>query len=172
MKKPIIFLIGAVMLTGFQLSGQGLGSYGRWQLGGNVGFGFSDDFTNINIAPKIGYSVTRGITVGGGVSYNYFENKRYDFNENYFGMNVFVSVHPIQYISVFVQPEGQRRWGSDRWGRSESEFLPCVLIGGGLVIPTGPRGGMSVTFYYDVVQNEHSPYGDRVGYAVGYTLRL
>ncbi len=144
----------------------------RWQLGGNIGFGFNNDYTNINIAPKIGYALTRGLTVGGGMNYNYYENKRYDFTENYFGMHLFASVHPIRYISIFVQPEGQRRWGTDRWGSSETEFLPCVLVGGGIVIPTGARGGMSVMVYYDVVQDPHSPYGNRIGYSVGYTFRL
>lgn len=144
----------------------------RWRLGGNIGFGISDDFTNINIAPKIGYALTQALTVGGGMSYNYYENKRYDFSENYFGMHLYASVHPIQYISIFVQPEGQRRWGSDRWGRSESQFLPCLLVGGGIVIPTGYRSSMSVTVYYDVIQDDYSPYGNRIGYAIGYTFRL
>lgn len=144
----------------------------RWRLGGNIGFGFNDDFTNINIAPKIGYALTKGVTVGGGVSYNYYENKRYDFSENYFGMNLFASLHPVQYITIFIQPEGQRRWGKDQWGHSTSEFLPCFLVGGGVIIPTGGRSGMSITFYYDVIRNDHSPYGDHIGYSVGYTFML
>ena len=144
----------------------------RWRLGGNIGFGFDNDFTNINIAPKIGYALTQKLTVGGGVSYNYYENKRYDFSDNYFGMNLYASLQPIQYITIFIQPEGQRRWSKNRWGYSESEFLPCLLVGGGVIIPTGGRSGMSITLYYDVLRNDHSPYGDNIGYSVGYTFTL
>lgn len=144
----------------------------RWRFGGSIGFNTNDRYTHVNIAPQIGYAITNGITVGGGVSYTYYDNKKYDYTENYFGMHLYARAYPIRYITLYAQPELQRRWGKDRQGKSESELIGCFLLGGGFVIPTGPNGGMSITFYYDVIQDNHSPYGNHIGYSIGYTIRL
>lgn len=141
---------------------------GRWHIGGNMGMGFGD-YTNISIAPQIGYSWNKYFTLGGGISYNYYEHKRADYSLNYLGMHLYGRAYPIDYITLYAQPELQRRWGRVRDQKTSEELFGCLLLGAGVVIPAGNRGGMIVTFYYDVIQNPYSPYGNRIGYSVGYS---
>jgi hypothetical protein len=39
--------------------------------------------------------------------------------------------------------------------------VPSLLLGGGLVIPSGGRGSMMISVQYDVIQNARSPYGSQ-----------
>ncbi len=170
--EPGPYLASSTPIYTSSVSTQTVPAVSRWRVGGNIGFGFGSDITNINIAPQIGYAFSDWVTVGGGMSYNYYDDSRYGYTDNYFGMNVFANIYPIQYMSILIQPEGLRRWGKDAWGRSESQFVPCLLVGAGVVIPTGYRGGMNIMFYYDVVQDDYSPYSDRIGCSIGYTFTL
>ncbi len=141
-------------------------SWDRVVLGGSLGMGFGD-FTNINISPQIGYMVNRYVTLGGGFSYNYYEQKNTDYTRNYLGANLYARAYPVQYLTLYAQPEVQRSWGKN----NVEDVFACLLLGAGTVIPMG-NGGVTITFYYDVLQHSGSPYGNKIGYAVGYMFRL
>ncbi len=142
----------------------------RIVLGGTVGMGFGN-YTNINVSPQIGYMVTDYLTLGGGVSYNYYGEKDYDYSRNYLGANLYARAYPIQYLTLYVQPEVQRSWGKSGGVKDAEDVFACLLLGAGVVLPTG-NGGVTLTFYYDVLQHHSSPYGNKIGYSVGYIFRL
>lgn len=144
---------------------------GTWELGGNLGMSFGD-YTNINISPQIGYRFNQYFSLGGGVSYNYYDDKDYDYKLNYMGMNIYTRFYPIRYIVLSVQPEFHRRWGSVHGKDTKNEFFSSLLIGAGAILPVSPRSGLMINFYYDVSQNKYSPYGDNIGYSIGYTYNF
>ena len=129
------------------------------------------EYTNINIAPQVGYSWNKYFTLGGGISYNYYEDTRYDQKINYAGLHIYGRAYPIDYLTVYVQPELHRRWGSIRGYPSEDNVFACLLLGAGAVIPM-PKGNVTITFYYDVLQNRYTPHGNKIGYSVGYNFRF
>ncbi len=145
-------------------------SSGRIVLGGSLGMSFGD-YTNINVSPQIGYMVSNYLTLGGGVSYNYYGQKNADYTRNYLGANLYARAYPIQYITLFAQPEVQRSWGKSGGVNDAEDVFACLLLGAGLVIPTG-NNAVTISFYYDVLQHRSSPYGNKIGYSVGYTFRL
>jgi hypothetical protein len=53
----------------------------------------------------------------------------------------------------------------------DAVIVPSVLIGGGIVIPSG-RGSVIMSVSYDVLQDKNSPYGNRAIYNVGYNIGL
>ncbi|MDL2319872.1 hypothetical protein LJC45_01930 [Alistipes sp. OttesenSCG-928-B03] len=144
----------------------------RWEVGGSLGVSFADSEWGINVAPQIGYRITDWFTFGGGMRYNYYEGRgRYDYNLSYFGMNLYARAYPIRYIMLFVQPEVFRRWGQTYGYSDRSEVFMAMPVGAGVVIPAG-RGGVTISFYYDVLQNRYTPYGNRISMSVGYSFRL
>lgn len=144
---------------------------GQWSIGGGVGMSFGD-YTNISISPQVGYSWSKYFTLGGGVSYNYYDDKDWDYKQHYLGGNIFLRAYPVSFLTVFVQPEIQHCWTKvDRWPASEKyeDTFGCLLVGGGLVMPMGLRGRMIASVYYDLIQNRNSPYGKQLGYSLGYS---
>jgi len=135
--------------------------------GGSLGLSFGNYYTVINIAPQVGYQFNPYFAVGGGFSYNYFKYSSHfeNWSQNYFGMNLFGRVTPVKYVALQVQPEVHRMWASHL---PESRIVPCLLVGGGAIMPAGTRGGVSMMFYYDLIQNRYSPYHDQLVYSVGY----
>lgn len=144
---------------------------GGLELGGHFGMSFGD-YTNINISPQIGYRFNRYVSLGGGMNYNYYNDSDRNYHLNYLGLNLYARAYPTRYLMAYIQPEMQRRWGKVSGADTEDKLFGCLLVGGGAVIPVGPRSGMTVTVYYDLVQNDYSPYGDNIGYSVGYTFNF
>ena len=128
------------------------------------------DYTSIDVSPQIGYRWNEFFSAGGGVSYNYHHSSnRYDMN--YLGINVFGRVNPVRYIALQIQPELKGSWGKSYGKKIDFRYVPTMLVGGGGVIPTG-TGSISVMFYYDVIQDEYSPYGKNWVCSVGYSFNL
>ena len=138
--------------------------------GGALGLSFGSNYTAVNIAPQIGYQFNQYLAAGGGISYNYYSYSAYRSekqSQSYFGLNLYGRITPVSYIALQVQPEIYRMWASYL---SESRVVPCMLVGGGVIMPVGARGGISMMIYYDLIQDDYSPYHSQLVYSVGYVL--
>jgi len=152
-------------------------------LGGNFGLTFGD-YTFINISPQLGYRFNKYFAAGLGLNGQYVSFKNWDNSGMYkekqtiFGLNIFGRAYPIRNIMLQAQPELNYRFGKIIYEgppkqeyRSDAVIVPSLLMGGGLVLPSG-RGEMLITIFYDVLQNENSPYGKRPVYNFGYNIGL
>jgi hypothetical protein len=152
-------------------------------LGGNFGLTFGD-YTLINISPQLGYRFNRYVAAGLGLNGQYVSVKERAYTgdayskttQTVFGLNVFGRVYPIRNIMLQAQPEVNYLYGKQvYYGPPKQEYrldaviAPSLLVGGGLVLPSG-RGEMLITIFYDVLQNENSPYGRRPIYNFGYNI--
>lgn len=149
---------------------EGNESQGRMIFGGSFGMAFGSGYVSVNISPQVGYEFNRYFTAGGGIGYFYYkeDSRRNDFSQNYLGLNAFARFHPIRFISLEVQPEIYQMWGSSGGKSIDSKTVPCVLVGGGVNIPSGRNGAVTMMIHYDLVQNEWSPYGSQIFYSIGY----
>lgn len=150
----------------------------KLEIGGGVGLQFGD-YTVVSVSPQLGYRLSPYLTVGAGVSYTYYKDdipvfieptreQNYDYKASYFGMNLFGRFYPIQYIVLSVQPEASRMWLTidGPSGKVKSnEFVPSVLLGGGVRL-----GPVTAMIQYDIIQDDHSPYSDKIFYSIGYTF--
>jgi hypothetical protein len=150
----------------------------RLVFGGIIGASFGN-FTFVQVAPQVGYMFNQYLTAGGGINFIYSSQKysngdKYEYG--YAGLNLFARAFPLRFIVVSAQPELNYNWGKYRFAGGapdqtiEGKFVPSLLLGGGLVIPTGGRGGMMITMQYDVIQNERSPYGSNAFINIGFTF--
>jgi hypothetical protein len=147
----------------------------RLEYGGNFGLSFGNNATTVIIAPQVGYAFDPRFSAGIGVNYSYYRYSPDSYGNvslNYMGFDVYGRVKPFNPIVLQVQPEIYHMWGSS-YGSSISQIVPTLLVGGGLTVPLGNgRGGILMMLYYDLVQNQYSPYGNRLFYSVGYTVNL
>lgn len=143
---------------------------GKWSIGGAYGMAFGDQ-TTINIVPQVTYSQSTYFAIGGGLSYSYFyrsDNKEKE-KMNYFGLNIFARINPLRYLSFQVQPEVLQRWGKQNNRKVTTRTVPTLLAGGGFIIPAGP-GGIQLMFFYDLIQDKYTPYGNGLYIAAGYSF--
>ncbi len=152
--------------------------------GGNIGASFGD-FTFVRISPQVGYMFNRYFTAGAGVNFIYSSQKYYSgtgqevysYNYGYGGLNIFARAFPVRFIMVGVQPELNYNWGKVNYKDSripdetlQGEFVPSLLLSGGLMIPSGGRGGMMISVDYDVIQHSRSPYGPNAFVNIGFVF--
>ncbi len=170
MKKILLLFISLVWLTS-AINAQFNSS--KLTFGGGLGLQFGD-YTLINISPQVGYNITNFLNVGAGISYiHYSEKYDHDFykqKNNYLGLNIYSRIYPIPYIVLMVQPEINRMWRTienrtTHHKVKDDELIPVCLVGGGVRL-----GPITAMIQYDVVQNNNSPYGNRLFYSVGYTF--
>jgi hypothetical protein len=152
--------------------------------GGNFGLTFGD-YTLINLSPQLGYRFTNLFAAGIGLNGQYVSFKERYFNtgdpyrkvsQTVIGLNVFGRLYPIRNIMIQAQPEANYIFGKQLfYGPPKQEFkldaaiVPSLLMGGGLVLPSG-RGEMLITVFYDVLQDPASPYGRRPIFNFGYNV--
>ena len=150
----------------------------RLFVGGNFGLTFGN-YTLINVSPQIGYRFNRYFAAGTGLNFQYVSLKREDYNGDAYykssqgvtGLNIFGRVYPIQYFMLQVQPEMNYIFGKEKYFQTSyqneqeytlnAEIVPSLLLGGGLVLPSGGRGAFIASLFYDVLQRDSSPYGNR-----------
>lgn len=153
-------------------------------VGGNFGLTFGS-YTLINISPQVGYRFNNTLAAGLGINGQYISQKFYDGSGNdlyrtkygIVGLNIFGRVYPVDFLMLQVQPELNYSFGSltdyntNRTTKEDALIVPSLLLGGGLVMPSG-RGSIIVSIFFDALQKERSPYGNRPIYNVGYNFNL
>jgi hypothetical protein len=154
----------------------------RLFFGGNFGLTFGD-FTFVNVSPQVGYRFTPIFSAGTGLNFIYQSSKIYypgnqetKSQYGYAGLNIFGRVNPLKFIVLNVQPELNYVWGSTKYYPSgpeikqDGKFIPSLLLGGGVVIPSGGRGSMMAMLQYDVIQDPLSPYGSSMFFSFGFNF--
>jgi hypothetical protein len=156
----------------------------RLFFGGYLGASFGN-YTLVNVSPQVGYFLNKYFAVGAGINFIYSSYK-IEYNVSSYntkeelgvvGLNIFGRFYPIQYIMLQAQPELNYVWGKVKYYdgspeyKYDPEFVPSILLGGGVVIPTGGgRGGFTISVMYDVLQEDRSPYYKNAVWYFGYTF--
>ncbi|GAA4313529.1 hypothetical protein [Compostibacter hankyongensis] len=156
----------------------------RLFVGGNLGLSFGD-YTYVNISPMVGYRFNPVLAAGVNVNAQYNTVKYYAGNNmlvekdrySLVGLGIFGRVYPIQQLFLHVQPEMNFVFGKIRYYDPDSEEkyhdqVPSLLLGAGYAQPLGGNTAFTLMVLYDVLQREHSPYGNnpifRGGVNVGF----
>ena len=135
----------------------------KWYYGGTVGFSFWNDYTYIGIYPLVGYKVTPKFSIGGKIGYSYYNYHDTDLSTNNYGGSVFTRyrVIPQLYLHgefVYFSYEEQTYDLQTREYGTERNWVPFILLGGGLSQNIGQNVWAYVEILFDVLQDENSPY--------------
>jgi len=140
---------------------------------GTINFAITNNFATATISPQVGYALNDIFTIGSGINYNYRRQMNANTSMHYLGLNAFGRATPIRHVALQVQPEGHYMWGRNI---ARTRFIPSVLVGAGIVIPSG-IGTIHAMVFYDIVQYtrggvNYSPYGNEVVYSITYVLNF
>lgn len=145
----------------------------RLYYGGNFGMQFGT-VTLLDISPLVGVMITNRYSAGVGVTYQYFNDRRFFGNEfSSYGGRVFNRFNVLPNIFIHGEFESLNfenyNTQSERFERIWSNAL---FLGGGYFAPFGGgRGGANFTFLYNVLHdNLRSPYGEPYVIRVGFVL--
>jgi len=144
----------------------------RLYFGGNFGMQFGT-VTLIDFSPLVGVMITPKFSSGVGLTYQYFNDRRYIGGEtSSYGGRLFSRYNVLPNIFLHAEYESinfdNYNLISDKFERIWSNAL---FLGGGYFAPFGPRGGANFTFLYNVLHdNLRSPYGEPYVIRVGFVL--
>ena len=140
--------------------------------GGSVVFSFGD-VTTIGVYPMVAYKLKPKWSVGLEAGYEHVSYDNFDQSADNYGGSVFTRYRliPSMYLHAEYQMVNYELFTSAT--TSEREWVPFLLLGGGLSKMVGARSWAYVEVLVDVLQDNNSPYDDwdpfvSVGVGVGF----
>lgn len=147
----------------------------RLYTGGNVWAQFGS-ITNVEIAPILGYRITKEYSVGVGAKYNFYSIRPQSgpaFSTSIYGGSIFTRyvffkkiVAHAEFEALNVELLNTRNVGDRRW-------VPIGLVGGGY-----SNNGLQIMLLYDLIGDRNNPYfgtfgeDSRVYLRVGFLFNL
>lgn len=145
----------------------------RLYYGGNFGMQFGT-ITLIDVSPILGLMLTDRHSVGIGITYQYFNDRRFfGGSSSTYGGRVFTRYNVLPNIFLHGEYESINFNNYNAFTeRFERIWANALFLGGGYFIPFGGgRGGANVTFLYNVLHdNLRSPYGEPYVIRVGFVM--
>ncbi len=161
-------------------------------IGGGLNLGYSGDYANVGISPKVGYRVKPFLTVGVGLGYQFY--KIYDYTINgtqsvpqYFNIlypgiwakctvyNPFFISTDFEYDIIknsYYAPDYSSGYLQKGRKQSQTVTAACWLVGAGFKQPLGGRTTAIFEVMYDVLQADYSPYQKTLVYRAGIFVGL
>jgi hypothetical protein len=131
------------------------------------------DVTFVDISPRVHYLINKRFSAGVGATYNYFNNRIFRVSNSVYGGQIFATSQILE--NVMLQGEfemlNMNPWPNVERGLTNREWVPGLLLGGGLRQPMGSRGSVFVAVFYNVLWDANRslynrPYMVRVGFAL------
>ena len=149
-------------------------------VGGGFGAWFSQTFSFVEVSPMLGYMITPRLSGGVGITYqfvsrtyyNYTTNSDFTNNSHIYGGRLFGRAQLFGPLFAYTEFESISfevyNPGSNRFQR---EWVPGLMLGGGLMQPMGQKGGVAITVMYNVIYDSmRSPYVSPVIYRISFFI--
>ena len=142
----------------------------RVYYGGTVTLSFGST-TRIGVYPMIGYMLTPKLSGGVEVGYEYVTYNNQSTNN--YGGSVFARFHARRNLYAHAEYQTINYEIFTGFNTSHREWVPFLLLGGGVVKPLGKNMSAYAEVLFDVLQDDRSPYGNwepviNVGVGVGF----
>lgn len=160
-------------------------------IGGGINLGYSGDFANIGLSPKVGYKLNNFLAVGVGLGYQYYKapdllynNKQYYIRENIVYPSIWAKctvynpiyiAADIEYNVVMVQYHDFDYYQPNQplVLKNLTKGIPATLVGVGFKQPIGGRTSATFEVMYDLLQaDDYSPYQKTLVYRAGIFVGL
>jgi len=147
----------------------------RLTYGGNFGFNFGDVIM-IDMSPMIGYRTTEKWVNGIGMTYQYFEDRRFkpSFKTSILGGRAFSRY--MVYRNIFAHGEYELlkfNVFSKDLEQNPSDWFPSLFVGAGIFQPLGKKStsGFVVTLMYNLTYNpKNSLYLSPIQFRIGFMI--
>lgn len=140
----------------------------KFHPGGNIGASFSDPVF-VNVSPLLGYQATDKFQLGLGATYLYQNPNTSPPRHNY-GGRAYAKYQVYKPIFLWAEMEGLNVEETFPDGSSTRAWQYAPLLGGGLQISLGGKGGIYFQVLYQVNHNNDSwrtsPWETRIGFSL------
>ncbi|HEX6792181.1 MAG TPA: hypothetical protein VF247_12790 [Candidatus Krumholzibacteria bacterium] len=132
----------------------------RIYFGGSVVFNMGGDVSTIGVYPMIGYKIRPKWSVGLEAGYEHVTFDDFDQSADNYGGSLFTRYRliPRMYLHAEYQMINYEVFTSPV--ASDRDWVPFLLLGGGLSTMVAPRTWAYVEVLFDVLQDNGSPYDD------------
>lgn len=127
--------------------------------GGGFGLQFGT-VTQVEVSPIIGYRLTKRLQTGIGLSYSYYNDKRYTpaFNFSTYSGSVFTRFFILDNVFAHAEIEAMNTEVFNQNYDLERRWIDNYYLGGGFYQRFGPRSGVAITILYNLnYQNGITP---------------
>lgn len=133
--------------------------------GGGLGLAFGT-ITNVNVSPTVGYKLTEKVVMGFGVSYQYYNDKRYNppYTYNIYGGNVFSRYYFMKQAFVHGEYEylSYKTNFFSALGFMERIESHNYLVGGGYRTQLAKKVWANLIVLYNLNETPYTPYSNPV----------
>lgn len=153
----------------------------RVYFGGNFSANLGTRFTFIDVSPLAGYMINDDFSVGLGATYLYLSREfqtfqlgnRFKVTNSVYGGRAFMrhTVRDNFFAHAEFESLNTETPSFDGSQGTFREWVPGLLIGGGMFRSVFKRGGVNVTLLYNLLHDEfRSPYNSAIVFRAGVTF--
>ena len=142
----------------------------RLFFGGSLGASFGQ-YTYVELSPVVGYRVTEKLHAGVGITYMYYNDKYWHYEESVYGGNVFARYFFMESVFGIVQGGALRGNGINEMGQIEKMTIPNLWLGVGYAQRLGGNGALMFSLLYDIIDDRNSFYQNpliQIGFGFGF----
>jgi len=173
MKKSIIYAIIFVIAAAINLQAQEKITMLNPNIffGGNFGLQFGS-ITQINLSPTVGYRFPNQISAGVGLTYDYYNDSRYQFSTSAYGASIFGRYNINKYLFAHVELENLNMAQLDistnpitnisTISESDRYWITSFFVGGGYRQLIGERSSAYIMVLWNLNQSTKSPYSNPI----------
>ncbi len=129
---------------------------GNWQdriyFGGGFGLSGGSNYGYISVSPIVGYMITSRLSGGVGVTYQYVKSG--DFDDNWYGGQLFLRMNVFKQIFLYSSYEFINYSPSFGAFENDRRTVARLPLGAGLSQPIGRRSSINFLAAYDVLYDE------------------
>ena len=178
MNKNKYFIVLVILLTSTFAFGQKgstvINKESNWQdrvyFGGGFGLQGGSWGTSISLSPIVGYMVNSRVSVGVGVTYQYYKysDAFYNYTDNRYGGQVFARVNLIKQIFAY----GDYSFLNYSFNGIENDRRTVyrLPLGLGMSQPIGSRSSINFIAAYDVLHEINGPYASPWVFSVFFSI--
>jgi hypothetical protein len=166
----------------FAVSAQGQGFGRSFQLTeklyvtGGFGFNFGTTFSNISVAPQVGYKITERFSGGAGIIYQYNHYRQIDASLNHYGGSLFTRYLLTEKLFATTEYEYLTLEfpTSPDFRQTDRQGFNSWFVGGGFIQPLGNNTSFNLIGLYNLLHDDigNSPYDSpfliRMGFNLGF----
>ncbi len=160
-------------------------------IGGGINLGYSGDYANFEISPKVGYKFNKVLSAGVGLGYQYYKSP---FDPDYYPgkyihdnivypalwakANIWGPFFAATDFEYDIISEKGYNVNYDTYGNPYlvndkiTVSAPRLLVGPGYKYQVGGRVNLTFEIMYDVLQQQYSPYYQQLVYRAGIYVGL
>jgi len=139
----------------------------RLIIGGGFGMQFGT-YTNIEVAPLVGFRITEDWIAGGGFSYQFISSRSQDLSTSIYGPRVFTNYMLIGDFFAHLEYESlniKTDWSS--LGTNTKLWVESYLVGGGYRMRISDKSSVNLMLLYNLNESIYLPYSNpiiRIGF--------